>query len=83
VGPTVSEGEGERRVPVRVQSVGPQAESGAGPKGSPGVLLYFYLFASFSFSGFPISFVSFANMIQTKSNFFLKFSKVQSIKAGQ
>jgi hypothetical protein len=83
VGPTVSEGEGEKRVPVRVQSVGPQAESGAGPKGSPGVLLYFYLFASFSFSGFPISFVSFAKRLQINSNHFQGFSKIQSIKVGQ
>jgi hypothetical protein len=77
-GPRVSE-RGRGFVPVReIKEDGPRAATGAGPKGSPGVLLYFYLFASFSFSGFPISFVSFANMIQIKPNQFRKFCKIDS-----
>jgi hypothetical protein len=50
VGPAVSEREGGL-VPVReIKEDGPWAATGAGPKGSPGVLLYLFFFlSSFSF----------------------------------
>jgi hypothetical protein len=38
---------------------------------------FFLLFFLFSFSGFPISFILFANLIQIKPNHFQKFSKNQ------
>jgi hypothetical protein len=54
---------------------GPWARSGAGLDHFPGALFYFYFLCSFSNSVFIISFIHISNLIQTRSNQFVKFSK--------
>jgi hypothetical protein len=54
---------------------GPWAASEAGPNGFLWGLFPFFDFFFFSFSGFPISLITFAIIFQFKSNFFQKFSK--------
>jgi hypothetical protein len=77
VGPTHQQGRGEKSVLVRVSEAGPWADFCSGPKGSPKVLLYFFLsfFLLFLFC-FLISFITFAFDIQIASNQFVKFSKI-------
>jgi hypothetical protein len=59
---------------------GPRGDSSAGPNRSPWPFILFLIsFLVFSFSYFLFLFLSFAKMLQTNSNFFLKFSKIQHI----
>jgi hypothetical protein len=65
------------------REVGPRAETGAGPKGFPGILLYFFSFFLLFLFYFLISFITFANLVQIDSNQFVNFSKIQRNKLGQ
>jgi hypothetical protein len=58
---------------------GPWAVSAVGPKSSPRPFILFLFLSDFSFSVFPISSISFAIFIQTKSNKFLNHSTTQVV----
>jgi hypothetical protein len=75
--PRVSEREGKTQHTGSVCLPGLRAGSFAGPKGFPeGPFLILFRFLPFLFL-FSYFFISFANILQTMSNQFLIFSKIQ------
>jgi hypothetical protein len=72
----VSEGEGRKEGTDSVNLNGPRTGFCSGPRGSRGPFSIFISFSSFSFL-FSYFFISFANILQTMSNQFLIFSKIQ------
>jgi hypothetical protein len=77
-GPHVSEGERGAAYQFGGGWNGPRAVSPAGPKGSPGSVLYFFSSFLFFFFYFLVSFVTFANLVQIASNQLCKVSKIQN-----
>jgi hypothetical protein len=75
--PLVSEGEGEKRVPVRKGFLGRGPDLELGRIVSPGAFSCFFLLSSFFFFLFLDLFITFAFWIQINSNQILKFSKIQ------
>jgi hypothetical protein len=83
VGATVSVREKKRGYRFGCGKNGPWAASVTWPKGFPGVHFYFFCVLSFSLFCFPISFITFSNLVQIDSNRFVNFSKIQLNILGQ